>query len=216
MSHILISGANRGIGAALRTQYLETSASVIGTHRDQPSPGMMHLDVTDPASCAALARNYGDVPLDLLICNAGIYRDKGAALETGYPADDWAASFATNVTGVFLVVQALLPQLRASKGKIAIIGSQMGSTTKAKGDALIYRSSKAAVLNLGLNLATALKPDGVAVGVYHPGWVQTGMGGQTADIAAQDAAAGLRDCFAHLSLATTGCFENWDGRPHAL
>ena len=92
----------------------------------------------------------------------------------------------------------------------------MGSSTLAAGNALIYRASKAAALNLGLNVATALKEDGIAVGIYHPGWVRTDMGGASAAIGMEEAAQGLVQRFANLSLAKTGCFETWDGRDHAI
>ncbi|MEL7154379.1 MAG: SDR family NAD(P)-dependent oxidoreductase, partial [Pseudomonadota bacterium] len=78
----------------------------------------------------------------------------------------------------------------------------------------IYRSSKAAALNLGRNLASDLREDGIAVGIYHPGWVRTDMGGSSAEILVGDAADGLVERFDRLSIATTGCFETWDGRTH--
>ncbi len=90
----------------------------------------------------------------------------------------------------------------------------MASDTKAPGGSYIYRASKAAALNLGRNLATDLKPQGIAVGIYHPGWVQTDMGGAGADITETQSAQGLAARFAALSLETTGCFETWDGRAH--
>lgn len=210
----LITGANRGIGKALRDAYFAANRSVVGTHRAPATDGMLQLDVTDPASHASLAANFQG-PLDLLVCNAGIYLDKGHDLADGYPTQMWADSFATNVTGVFLTIQNLLPQLHATQGaKIAIISSQMASDTRAPGGSYIYRASKAAALNLGRNLAADLKPQGIAVGIYHPGWVQTDMGGSAAAIDAQTAAAGLVDRFDALSIATTGCFETWDGQPH--
>ena len=126
----------------------------------------------------------------------------------------WAQTFAANVTGVFLTIQALLPNLRAAGGKVAIISSQMASDTTAPGGSYIYRASKAAALNLGRNLAADLRGEGIAVGIYHPGWVQTDMGGGAADITVDEAASGLCARFAALSLETTGCFETWDGRPH--
>ncbi|MDE3121297.1 MAG: SDR family oxidoreductase, partial [Paracoccaceae bacterium] len=98
--------------------------------------------------------------------------------------------------------------------KIAILSSQMASDTRAPGGSYIYRASKAAVLNLGRNLAADLKSEGIAVGIYHPGWVRTDMGGPGASIDADEAARGLIARFAALSIATTGCFETWDGRPH--
>ena len=210
----LITGASRGIGAALHARLSRDGETVIGTHRDAPRDGWLRLDVADPGSVAAMARAVGDTPIDLLVCNAGIYEDRGMDLDEGYPADLWAREFAVNVTGVFLTVQALLPNLRAARGKIAIVSSQMGSSEIASGGAYIYRASKAAALNLGRNLAVDLKGDGIAVGIYHPGWVQTDMGGSGAAIPPEAAAEGLATRFAALSLETTGCFETWDGRAH--
>ena len=212
--HVLITGANRGIGKALADNYANAGAHVTGTQRSAGA-GLHKLDVTDPAAVAALAASINDQAIDLLVCNAGVYADKDQPLDQGYPAQMWADGFATNVTGVFLTVQAFLPHLRRAKaGKIAIISSQMASHTRAPGGSYIYRASKAAALNLGRNLATDLAPEGISVGIYHPGWVRTDMGGSSAEISVAESAAGLMARFAALSLATTGCFETWDGRAH--
>ena len=216
---MLITGAGRGIGRGLVELAAARGLSVIGTVRDAAVldlPGVQTevLEVTDPASHAALAARLSGRSLDLLVCNAGVYLDKGCRLGDALTPDIWAGTFAVNVTGVFLTVEAFLPNLRAAKGKIAIISSQMGSDTKAGGSAYAYRASKAAALNLGRNLATDLAQEGIAVGIYHPGWVRTDMGGKGASLSEAESTAGLMDRFGALSLATTGCFENWDGRPH--
>ena len=211
--HIVITGANRGIGHGLYTHYREAGHDVSGTART--APGYLPLDVTDTVQHRELARTLVDKPVDLLICNAGVYLDKTETLDDGYPADMWSQSFAANTTGVFLTIQALLPNLRAAKGKIAIISSQMASHTRAPGGSYIYRASKAAALSLGRNLSTDLKSEGIAVGIYHPGWVQTDMGGPTAAITTDDAINGLTARFAALSLGNTGCFETYDGQDHA-
>ncbi len=211
--HVLITGANRGIGARLAADYATRGDRVMATSRDG-STGVA-LDVTDPAAHAALAAQLGDSPLDLLICNAGVYLDKGQTLDDGYAPQLWADSFAANVTGVFLSIQSVLPNLRAaSSAKIAIISSQMGSDTRAPGGSYIYRASKAAVLNLGRNLASDLAGERIAVGIYHPGWVRTDMGSSAAEISVEESSSGLMARFDHLSLETTGCFETWDGRAH--
>ncbi|MGJ8546927.1 MAG: SDR family oxidoreductase [Sulfitobacter sp.] len=210
---IVITGASRGIGAGLAAAYRASGADVIGTGRAPDA--QLQLDVTDPASHQNMAKTIGARPVDLLICNAGVYLDKGDDLDTGFGADLWAQSFATNVTGVFLAVQALLPQLRMAKSaKIAIISSQMASHERAPGGSYIYRASKAAALNLGRNLSTDLKPEGIAVGIYHPGWVQTDMGGAQGDITTAQSVSGLMARFDALTMANTGCFETWDGRAH--
>lgn len=211
---VLITGANRGIGRALFDGYLARRDNVVGTCRGaRPADGTwLQADVTQASYGADLAAAWDGKPLDLLICNAGVYLDKGQNLADGYDAQTWAASFAVNVTGVFVTIQALLPNLQMSGNpKIAIMSSQMGSDTRARGSSYIYRASKAAALNLGRNLAVDLKPLGLPVGIYHPGWVQTDMGGANADIAVEQSAQGLIERFDALSVETTGTFEMWNG-----
>lgn len=211
--NIVITGANRGIGAGLAAAYSARGDTVIGTARDGEYP----LEVTDPASQAAFASRLDGQAVDLLVCNAGVYLDKGQMLEDGYPPEQWAQTFAVNVTGVFLTVQSLLPRIRAAKaGRIAIISSQMASSERAPGGSYIYRSSKAAALNLGRNLASDLMSEGIAVGIYHPGWVQTDMGTSAAEITVDEAVNGLVARFDALDVTRTGVFETWDGRPHAF
>ena len=210
---VLVTGANRGIGRGLLDHYRAAGRPALGTARSATGD-LLPLDVTDPASHAALANRLAGRPIDLLVCNAGVYLDKGHRLGTGFAPDLWAQTFAVNVTGVFLTVQTLLPNLRAAQApKIAIISSQMASHTRAPGGSYIYRASKAAVLNLGRNLATDLRPEGIAVGIYHPGWVRTDMGGPGADIDTGTAVSGLAARFDALSPDTTGTFEGWDGTP---
>ncbi|MCG7492962.1 SDR family NAD(P)-dependent oxidoreductase [Thalassobius sp. Cn5-15] len=211
---IVITGANRGIGHTLYTRYLAAGDQVLGTARN--AEGFLPLDVSKPEDFPRLAQQLDCQPVDLLVCNAGVYLDKHQSLASGYEAAMWAESFAVNVTGVFQTVQTLLPNLQlAQNAKIAIISSQMASHTRAPGGSYIYRASKAAALNLGRNLATDLKGLGIAVGIYHPGWVQSDMGGTEAEITVEESAIGLQARFAALDLTTTGCFQTWDGRDHA-
>ena len=218
---VLITGANRGIGLALAQFEARQGNDVIATTRGEIPQGAttIHwekLDVTQSESHKALASRLEGRPLTRLICNAGVLLDRNETLEGGYAPDLWAQSFAVNVTGVFLTIQTLLPNILAGQGKIAIISSQMGSTTRAPGGSYIYRASKSAALNLGRNLASDLRPKGIPVGIYHPGWVKTDMGGSGADISVEESAKGLSARLDALSLETTGCFECWDGRPHAF
>jgi NAD(P)-dependent dehydrogenase (short-subunit alcohol dehydrogenase family) len=206
---IILTGGNRGIGAQMTSQLRARGDSVTSTSRDG-STGCT-LDVTNAAQIGALAADF-DGPLDLLICNAGVYLDKGQSLGNGYGAQLWADTFAINVTGVFQTIEALMPALlRSSAPKIAVLASQMGSSERAGGNAFIYRASKAAAVNLTRNLAIDLKSQGIAVGAYHPGWVQTDMGGMEADIDAAISAAGLITQFDLLGPDHTGVFENYDG-----
>lgn len=207
--HIVITGANRGIGAKLAQNFAARGDDVTGTARSDAA--LAQLDVTEAGSIKGFADKMGDRPIDLLVCNAGVYLDKGHTMQTGYAPELWANSFAANVTGVFLTIQNLLPNIEAAGGKIAIISSVMATSTQAPGGAYIYRASKAAVLNLGRNLAVDLKDRGVAVGIYHPGWVRTDMGGDGAAISVEESAAGLEARFDALNLASTGNFLSYDG-----
>ena len=211
---ILVTGANRGIGAALLDGYAALGIPAMGTSRDGTVG--LKLDVTDPDSISELGRHYAERRLDLLVCNAAVFLDRGRSLEE-LSAEDWARTMAVNVTGVAETVRVLLPALRRSSGsKIAIISSQMASQERARGGSYVYRASKAAVLNFGRNLAQDLRCEGIAVGTYHPGWVRTEMGGPDAELSGSEAAEGLINRFEALDMSLTGCFETWDGRDHPL
>ena len=211
---ILITGGTRGIGAAIIQRYADLGLSAQGTSRDG-SVGLS-LDVTDPESVNALGDVFADRSLDLLVCNAGVFEDRGLGFDDLTPAI-WHDSFAVNVVGVAETIRVLLPALgRSDAGKVAIIASQMGSQARAPGGSYVYRATKAAAINLGRNLAMDLRPEGIAVGIYHPGWVRTDMGGASAEISPQEAAIGLVERFRALSINSTGCFETWDGQAHPL
>ncbi|MEM6588134.1 MAG: SDR family oxidoreductase [Pseudomonadota bacterium] len=208
--HIVITGANRGIGLALFDRYMAAGETVTGTSRS--GQGHFRLDVTQTEDHRGLSEAINGNPVDLLVCNAGVYLDKGQPLGDGFRPEIWAETFNANVTGVFLTIQHLLPSLQRSNApKIAIISSKMGSQARAPGGSYIYRASKAAVVNLGRNLAADLEALGIAVGIYHPGWVRTDMGGEDADISVDQSADGLIQEFDRLSLEHTGCFRSWDG-----
>ncbi|MBY6136508.1 SDR family NAD(P)-dependent oxidoreductase [Nocardioides marinus] len=210
--HAVVTGTSRGLGKALVERLRATGYEVTGTSRDHSSG--VKLDVSDPGQQARFAAQIKGRPVDLLVCNAGVYIDKAMRLED-YTAEVWGKTLAANVTGVFLTVQAMLPNLRLAKApRIAILSSQMASQVRAPGGSYAYRASKAAALNIGRNLATDLQPEGIAVGIYHPGWVRTDMGGEEGEISVEESVTGLINEFEVLSLETTGCFHTWDGRIH--
>lgn len=204
----VVTGASRGIGAAMLDEGRGRGHDVIGTSR-AGADGLMRLDVTDACLQTACASATG--PIEALICNAGVDLDKGQSLGD-LTAATLNATFAANVTGVALTVQAQLKNL-SEGGRVAVIASAMGQQSRTPGSAFAYRASKAAAINLALNLAALLRPREIAVAAYHPGWVRTDMGGGAADISAEESARGLWDRIEALDLAASGAFLNYDGTP---
>lgn len=214
---VAITGANRGIGHALASAYAARGDKVVGTYRTTAPPPLagthwVQADVSAPRSLQEVRAAVGEKGLDLLICNAGVYLDRGHSLPDGFEPELWAESFATNVTGVFETVRAFLPELQAAApSRIAVIASNMGNASRSAGGSYIYRASKAAVINLARNLATDLAPAGIAVGAYHPGWVRTDMGGTGAALDVETSVTGLIRAFDALSTKQAGQFLNYDG-----
>lgn len=216
MTTTLITGANRGVGAELARRLTARGDRVIGCARSGQAEGTeaWSLDVTDEASLAALGERLEGEALDMLICNAGALIGRGQIEDNDYTHEAFANVLAVNVTGVFMTIRACLPALRRSNaGKIAVISSQMGSSERAKGNAYLYRASKAAATNLAVAMSKELSAEGIAVCAYHPGWVRTDMGGAEADISVEESAAGLIQRFDALSVETAGCFEFYSGEP---
>lgn len=220
---ILIIGASRGIGLELARQAKDRGDDVTGTVRSDAGAAAlaeigvpaMHADITDEAALAAAAASI-EGPIDTLICNAGTYRGRGNMDAEDMGADAWQEVLMTNVAGPFFAVKAFLPKMRAPGGKVAVLSSVMGSTAGVAGNAYIYRASKAGATNVACNFAEELAPRGIAVGAYHPGWVQTDMGGAEAAVTIPDSAAGLLARFDALGPDTTGVFEDYQGTPIAF
>jgi NAD(P)-dependent dehydrogenase (short-subunit alcohol dehydrogenase family) len=228
MNTVLVTGANRGIGLALATAYAQRGDTVLACCREPTQAAQLHalaqshavrvlaLQVDDAESVAALARQLSSVTLDILINNAGV---AGGALagQTAAAMDfgAWAKAFAVNTMGPVRVMQAMLEQLqRAPNPKVMSITSQLGAISLDLTLAYGYSATKAA-LNKFMRLAAIdLKPQGIAVGVIHPGWVQTDMGGAGAHITPAASAAGIVKVVDSLTLETTGRFWKWDGSLH--
>jgi NAD(P)-dependent dehydrogenase (short-subunit alcohol dehydrogenase family) len=225
MTTILITGANRGIGLALTEAMLARGDRVIATVRDpfrvpdilKTAPRgqmvLLGMEVTDDRSVARAAAALKE-PIDVLVNNAGIKGpERQSALDTDFGG--FAETLAINAIAPLRVAQAFLPQLRQSKTpRILTVSSQMGALSLERSGSIAYRASKAAVNKVMQTLAIELKPEGITVALVHPGWVQTDMGGQGADITPAESAAGLVALIDRLSIKDTGQFFRWDGTVH--
>ncbi|MGE0860745.1 MAG: SDR family oxidoreductase [Gammaproteobacteria bacterium] len=226
MSTILITGANRGIGLELARAYAKRGDRVLACCREPAkatalkalggSVEVLALDVADAGSVAALAARLAGQPLDILINNAGIIgppMEKQTAFEMDF--DGWAEAFAVNSMAPVRVMQALLPNLRASShGRVASITSQMGAISLQMPQAFAYCASKAALNKFMRLAAPALAAEGIHLCVIHPGWVQTDMGGASAAISPAESAAGIVANIDRLNAQNTGSFWKWNGETH--
>jgi NAD(P)-dependent dehydrogenase (short-subunit alcohol dehydrogenase family) len=225
MTTVLITGANRGIGLEFVTQYAADGADVIACCRDPQRADALKalvrtarnvrtaaLDVADPKSVAALKTDLGNTPIDILINNAGVggprERAKGII-----DADAWLAIFAVNSVAPVTVAVAFHNNLAAGKDKkLVTITSQLGSIANHGGGAYPYHASKAAVNSFMRGLSKEWARDGIAVGIFHPGWVQTDMGGSQAPVTPAQSVTGLRARIAELSMANSGSFRDYGGK----
>lgn len=216
MSNVLITGANRGIGLEFVRQYAAAGWEVIATTRapdraeELRSTGaeLFPLEAAEPASIASLAGLLGERPIDILIANAGMSAPSPVDLES------WTRTFAVNAIGPTLLAQALRANVaRSGERKMIAITSQMGSIAdNQSGGSIGYRSSKAALNAAWKSLAIDYRGDGITIGLLHPGWVLTDMGGPNAAIDVVTSVRGMRQVIAGLTLADSGAFLNYDGR----
>ncbi|MGH6871922.1 MAG: SDR family NAD(P)-dependent oxidoreductase [Rhizomicrobium sp.] len=172
MTTVLITGANRGIGLEFAKQYAAEGADVIACCREPDKAAelnavkgkvrVMALDVTSPRSVEALKSALGDMPIDVLINNAGIggFREKPRGI---LDMDGWMKVFATNSVAPVMLAVALRDNLKAGKDKkLVTITSQLGSIANHSGGAYPYHASKAAVNSFMRGLALDWKKDGSA------------------------------------------------------
>ena len=214
MPHVLITGANRGLGLEFAREYKEAGWDVVATAR-QSSPELESLGVRvetlDMQDLDAVER-FGDRldRLDLLIANAGTYGPR--EVTTADEGREWAETFVTNTIAPFLLAQSVLPLVEAASGKLIAVSTRMGSIEdNVSGGFIAYRSSKAALNAAWRSLAIEARKRGVAAAVLHPGWVQTRMGGASAPLEPEESIAGMRKVIDALTPEQSGGFFGYDG-----
>jgi 3-oxoacyl-[acyl-carrier protein] reductase len=177
----LVTGASRGIGAAIALRLAAEGASVAVNYagsRDsalqvaaaiEDAGGRAVTLQADVSDAAAAASELG--ALDIVVNNAGITRD---SLLVRMSDEDWAAVIATNLTGVFNVTRAAgKVMMKARSGSIINISSVVGIAGNA-GQAN-YSAAKAGVIGLTKSVARELAPRGVRCNALAPGFIETDM-----------------------------------------
>jgi 3-oxoacyl-[acyl-carrier protein] reductase len=183
----LVTGASRGIGAAIAQALGEQGAIVIGTATSENGAASisttfasanikgegMALNVNDAAQVAAtlktISEKYGDV--SILVNNAGITRD---TLLMRMKDEDWDDVLSTNLTSVFRMSQAVLrPMMKARTGRIISISSVVGHMGNA--GQTNYAAAKAGMTGFTKSLAAEVGSRGITVNCVAPGFIDTDM-----------------------------------------
>ena len=231
--HVVITGANRGLGLELARQCVARGDRVFATARRPAEAAALHalaptavlpLDVLDAEGIAAfggaLAQRTDRV--DVLINNAGANstafggtREHSGVLELA--PEHFMAQMRLNALGPMLVARAVLPLLRVAPGAwIVNVSSQLGALALGRSMRrdIGYNASKAALNMVTVATAGTLEEDGIGALAVHPGWVRTDMGGADAEIGPQESAAGILALVDRAGPAENGGFFRWDGAPH--
>lgn len=221
MSTVLLIGASRGIGLELARQYRQDGWRVIATARDDAGLARLRaldcealrVDVADPASNSGLAWQLDGEKLDVAVYVAGVI-DR-ADTTTPPTRETFDRLMHTNVMGAAMALPQIAPMLQESDGVFAVISSVMGSLTQTQsGGSALYRISKAA-LNMWMRCAQFDHPQLCCV-AFHPGWVQTDMGGAQAPLTPVQSATDIRQTLERVRAHRTqyqGAFLNHDGSP---
>lgn len=180
MPTVLVTGASRGIGRTTALRLAGAGWEVIGGVRTAEAGAALEaegagritsviLDVTNADHVAALDAAL-PARLDALVNNAGVV--VGGPVE-GLPVDELRRQFEINVFGQVAVTQAVLPRLRASRGRIAFISSVSGRISTPMTGA--YNASKFAIEALGDALRLEVKPWGIRVSLIEPAQTDTDL-----------------------------------------
>ena len=193
----LVTGASRGIGAAIAAALAAAGARVVGTATSQAGADGISaalgdqgrgivLNVADLESVQAAVKDVqeNEGAPSILVNNAGITRDN---LLMRMKQDEWDDVIATNLTGLFAMSKACLRgMMKAKKGRIINIASvvaSMGNPGQAN-----YAASKAGMVGFSKSLAREIGSRGITVNVVAPGFIDTDM---TRDLPEENRAAML-------------------------
>lgn len=215
MKHVVITGANRGIGLELAHHYQSEGCRVTGVCRETSSELEMvaaqvidGIDVTSKECVDRLVEALHGQTIDLLINNAGLLQDERLG---AIDFDSIRIQMEINAYAPLRISEALLPNLK-SGSKIANITSRMGSIAdNDSGGRYGYRASKAAFNAFGRSLAIDLKGRGIAVAQLHPGFVKTRMVNFGGLITPEESVAGLVKRIEALVLENSGSFWHCNG-----
>jgi 3-oxoacyl-[acyl-carrier protein] reductase len=179
---VLVTGAGHGIGRGIAHAFAGLGARTIGADVNAAGLSETHaggskdletvtLDVADRAAVQAAVASIGAV--DILVHSAGGVRGQVGRPVEDIPEADWHAILAVNLTGAFLMAQAVIPAMKAAgRGRIVTISSGAGIGISLTG-IQAYAAAKAGEIGLTRQLAHELGPFGITVNSVAPGFVRS-------------------------------------------
>ena len=161
---ILITGGSRGIGAAIATVLTARGDHVI-------APPRASLDLSVPALVEQFLADHRELPVDILINNAGINRLNPLV---DISQTDWEAMWQTNLNAALRLTQGFVPGMRARGwGRVLNLSTIFSQVTRERRAA--YSMTKAALNALTRSTAVEAGPDGVLANALAPGYVDTAL-----------------------------------------
>jgi NAD(P)-dependent dehydrogenase (short-subunit alcohol dehydrogenase family) len=172
---VVVTGAARGIGAAIAERFREDGAKVFALdlrapEEAHPDIGFLAADISDPESVAAAFAGLDRV--DVLVNNAGIAR---SGLVSRQPAQEFIDVIATNLTGAFLCASEAVPKMPEGGAIVSISSTTAIVGLPGRG---AYSSAKAGLLGLTRVWGVELAPLGIRANAVCPGWVETPLAQQ--------------------------------------
>jgi len=216
-----MTGANRGLGLEFARSYATDGWRVHACCRHPEKAKALKavegdlvvhkLDVTDGLRVAGLARELADDAIDVLLNNAGVYGPRSGFGETDF--DDWLDVLKINTIAPLRMAERFVEHVARSERKLIVsISSGMGSIAmNDAGGHYPYRASKAALNMVVKGLSADLAARGIIAVALSPGWVQTDMGGSSAELTPEESVAGMRAVIDGLTPADSGRFLNYQG-----
>jgi NAD(P)-dependent dehydrogenase (short-subunit alcohol dehydrogenase family) len=237
MQHILITGANRGLGMEFGRQYLQRGAHVFaGCRRPEAAQRLRKLQAAHPQRLDIISLDVADADsiqsayaavqaqtdkLDVLINSAGIFSTQGSAEPLERPGnltfEDALAVLRVNAVAPLIMAQRFLNLIRAGHhARIVAISSGYGSVSANLGGFPYYYSASKAALNMFMrSWAGDLKRWGITTVLLDPGWVSTDMGGAQAPITPEQSVRGMLHVIDSLTPYHNGRFFTWEGNEQA-
>ncbi|MFC4725902.1 SDR family oxidoreductase [Glycocaulis abyssi] len=224
MPHMLITGANRGIGLEHTRVLLSRGWHVSAACRNpdkasdlkalDPGDGRLKILAYDAGKAGAADALKAEVsgPIDILFANAGVFGPNDQSFGNS-DFDAITRTLQVNAIAPLKLAEAFADQVAKSQLKVmALQSSRMGSIAdNTSGGYYAYRASKAALNAIGRSLSVDLKPKGIITLIFHPGWVKTDMGGAGGTLTVNECVEGQLDLIARANPAMNGRFFHVSG-----